>query len=334
MSEPLIYIRHKLSHNGLTSYKQFENCNRKYHASSLSNLLNQSQFLSDIMKQYLEMYNDESDIMKRKKIIEQVKALLNPIDFKVWLMQIKEDRVLNISQSRAVKRYAGKLCYYSGVRKFESKKSGKFHMKVAFLTLTTPEGTPVSSSINAFNHFLDYLRRTANCVYVWKKELGEKNNALHYHILINNFIPYYIVAWKWKRLLLSEGVIWPSNEKGEHTNSHYRIELPRTKKLVSHYIAKYLSKAHELPKSLGYVWGKSSILDDCKETIIDEGENMEDELLLIESNYRVIGDKFVKHTCIDLLSLKNICPKIYSLFLKQYEEFKSTLTQPQRFQFI
>jgi hypothetical protein len=148
------------------------------------------------------------------------------------------------------------------------------------------------------------------------------------------FLPYYLVDWKWKRLLLAEGVQWPTNEKGEPTKSHYRIELPKNKKLVAHYIAKYMSKAHELPKKYGYIWGKSEVLKECKEYIIDEGEGFEDELTIIEHNYKTIGDKYVKHSCVDLLSLKEICPKIFALFKEQYLDFQSRISLTQRFQTV
>jgi hypothetical protein len=137
--------------------------------------------------------------------------------------QNKNVRNLNESQSRRVKRYCSKLCYYSGVRKFKNKKDKEFSMKVAFLTLTAPSGVTHKQFLKAFDHFIDYIRRTANCTYVWKKELGEKSGNLHVHLLINNFIPFYIVSWKWKRLLTAEGVVWPKNDKGKDTEAHTRI---------------------------------------------------------------------------------------------------------------
>lgn len=334
MDNAFFYNRYKLSHNGITVFKAFEGYHRKIKKNSLSNLLNNNGSLSELLEDYKSMYFETTDKERRQKVIECVKSISEQSEINKFMLSIKEDRNLSINQSKKVKRYAGKLCYYSATRKFESKKNGKFYMKVAFLTLTVPEGTLPTQSLKAFNHFLDYLRRTANCVYVWKKELGEKNNNLHYHILINNFLPYYIVSWKWKRLLLQEGVIWPNNEKGLPTTSHTRIELPKNKKLVAHYISKYMSKAHELPKEYGYIWGKSDILQDCKELIIEEGDGFEDELTVIQDNYKTIGDKYVKHSCIDLLSIKNVCPKIFEVFIAQYHDFQNRMTLTQRFQTV
>jgi len=244
------------------------------------------------------------------------------------------ERTLSPAQSRKCKSYCNKLAYYSATRMFTSKKSGTHNMRVAFITLTTPKSATYAQSLAAFEKFLDYLRRTANCVFVWKKELGEQNRNLHYHILVNNFIPYYIISWKWKRLLLSEGVVWPTNEKGEHTDSHYRIELPRSKKLVGSYIAKYMSKAYALPRTFGYVFGHSAILDECKELTMTEGDEFWNELNDIARHSRKIGDDYVVHMCIDLLHVKAFAPGIGALFEKQYLSFCEALTMTQKFNTI
>ncbi|MEY2702351.1 MAG: hypothetical protein RLY43_984 [Bacteroidota bacterium] len=294
----VVYDNYKLSHSGVTKYRMFEGFSRSLHHNSLSNLLHQNV----------------NQLESTEKENEEITT-----------------RHLNNQQSKKLKRYCAKLCYYSATRIFESKKSGKYKMKVSFLTLTAPEGTSNEQFLKSFDGFLDYLRRTANCVYVWKKELGETNKKLHVHLLINNFLPFYIVSWKWKRLLLSNNVIWPKNEQEKDTDSHYRIELPKSKKMVSSYIAKYMSKAYELPKSCGYVWGKSSVIDECKEITFSEGEINEDELRAIGDKYKIVGDDFVKHVCVDLLTVKDIAPTIFEAFEKQYMDFVQKITLPQKF---
>jgi hypothetical protein len=185
--------------------------------------------------------------------------------------------------------------------------------------------------LDAFNHFLDYLRRTANAVFVWKKELGESGEKLHFHLMINNFIPFYIVSWKWKRLLINEGVSWPLNEKGIATDSHYRIELPRSRQKIGHYISKYMSKAYALPQEYGYISGHSKLLDTCAEIHIIESDLPLEELNRIMSSRKVIRSEFMSHVCVDLLHVKAIAPKIGALFEEQYIKFCETLTLPQKF---
>lgn len=296
----LVYDQFKLSHSGITRYTVFENVPRKHHNNSLKNLLNYTQITGEVLESQAE---------------------------------VKKTRNLNPQQSKKVKRYCSKLSYYSGVRKFKSKKGIDYSMRVGFLTLTAPEETTHAQFLKAFDHFLDYLRRTANCVYVWKKELGETNGKLHVHIMLNNYIPYYIVSWKWKRLLVAEGVNWPKNEKGKDTTAHTRIELPHSAEEIGHYMSKYMGKAFELDEDCGYIWGKSKILDECKEGTFTESELDSDELSAIQKAGKTVGDSYVTHVCIDLLKVKKIAPKVFDIFEKQYMKFTELITMPTNFEY-
>jgi hypothetical protein len=287
--EPLVYWTSKLSHNGITSYKQFEHCGRRMHKHSLLNLV----------------------------------QTVIPTD----------TRNLNETQSRKTRSLCQKLAYYSGTRSFSSKKTGTHNFKIAFLTLTAPSSASPEQSLAAFDHFLDYLRRTANAVFVWKKELGETGRALHFHIMLNNFIPYYIVNWKWKRLLINEGIIWPLNADGKPTESHYRIELPRSNKAIGHYLSKYMSKAYALPRIYGYISGHSKLLDECTDIKIIESDIPFDELERIMNGHKVIHGSYMSHICVDLLRVKKIAPKIGALFESQYLQFVEILTLPQKFNY-
>jgi hypothetical protein len=246
----------------------------------------------------------------------------------------REERTLNVAQSRKVKSACNKLSYYTQTRVFTSKASGTYRMKVAFLTLTAPDGALDSQVLSAFEHFLDYLRRTANCHYVWKKELGEHSQRLHFHIIVNNFIPHYIVSWKWKRLLIAEGVTWPSHKDGREYKAHTRIEMPRSKKAVGNYIAKYMSKAYPIKKEMGYVWGQSEILKKLGEVSFIEGDTPWDELHEIAHHSKCIGDDFVSILCCDLLTCKPYAPLIGALFEDQYIRISDVITLPQKFHFV
>lgn len=301
---------YKLTDKGIVSFKSFEGYSRRLHHNSLANLLN---------------YNpDSSDYWKEGKPFDE------SLGFGV--KDVKDYRLLNKQQAREVRKMCDKLSYYTGKRKFIVKKKKEYSMKVAFITLTTPPNCSDQQSLKAFDGFLDYLRRTANCVYVWKKELGEDSNRLHYHIMVNNFVPYYIISWKWKRLLLNQGVIWSLNEKGEETNSHSRIELPRNEKQTGKYISKYVAKDCELKRELGYIWGCSDVLRELKEVVLIESEVENDELWNLIKSYKTITTDYVGIVCCDLTKVKKLAPMLYNIFMKQYFNFRDTLTLPQRFQ--
>lgn len=297
----VVYNAYKLTHSGITGYKVFEGFDRKMKKKSLENLVNQNGGTAENL---------------------------------TYANNKKFTRTLSPAQSRRCKSLCQKLCYYSATRSFTSKKTGKYHFKVAFLTLVAPASTEPGQFLKAFDHFIDYLRRTANCIYVYKKELGETGNKLHVHILINNFIPFYIVSWKWKRLLINEGVEWPNNKAGKDTTSHYRIELPKSKKMVASYIAKYMSKAYELPKQYGYLTGHSQEIDACREIQLFEGTELEEEIFKMCQKYKIVGTKYVKHLCVDLMTIKDMFPGIFALFEKQYLNFSETLTLLQKFKYV
>jgi len=328
---PLVFYQSKLSHNGITGYKVFEGFPRKAHKNSLRNLLNQKVCNDDLIKHLSSLFRMSLNNDERSRICDQAVDMLSPSDYQAFLHSIYLYRKLNPNQSRKLKSLCTKLSYYSATRTFTSKKTGTYTFRVAFLTLTAPQNATVRQRLKAFESFLDYIRRTAHCVYVAKKELGEESQQLHFHLLINNFIPFYIIEWKWRRLLIAQGVEWPLNAKGQPTTSHYRIEIPRSRKLIAHYIAKYMSKAYALPGECGYISCHSRILDECEESKFIENELPDKEIQAIMSKSKVIRGDYVTHVCCDLLKVKAIAPTIGALFEFQYQQFAMRLTLPQRF---
>jgi hypothetical protein len=329
--EAFVYRNLKLTNSGIISYKVFQNCHRKMRESSLRNLINNKSARSEIFVNLLAQFNQTTSDDQKKEVYDQALCYLNDQELKEFYDSTNKVRTLSPAQSRKIRQLCSKLYYYSQTRKFTSKKSGSYSMRCAFLTLTTPSSCTDVQSLNAFNHFLDYIQRTANCVYVYKKELGSEGHRLHYHLLINNFIPYYIVAWKWKRLLINEGVQWEVNKEGKETESHYRIELPRSRKSTAHYIAKYMSKGEGLPGNCGLISSHSSILDELREVTIIESDVDCDELNRICSKSKVLKGEYVSIICCDLLRHQKIAPELYSLFYDQYLKFSESITLPQKF---
>lgn len=327
----LVYEAAKLSHNGVCAYKVFENCYHFPTKSSLSNLLSSCIKGSESMTELVKSYKEATDDIQRNEINMQAIQLFSQDEYDRYLTFTRQSRRLNSAQSRKVRQMSERLSFYSQSRTFTSSKSGSYKMKVAFLTLTTPSTASPAQSLAAFETFLNYLSRTANCHYVWKKELGDENHHLHYHLIINNFIPYYLVNWKWKRALIAEGVVWPSGSDGKDANAHYRIEIPKSKKQTASYIAKYLSKAYDLPGSYGYIAGWSRILTELKEIVITEGDSLHQSLYSLVRNVKCICRDFTSFYCIDLLSCKDQSAEIFELFEQHYIKWSNLITLPQKF---
>lgn len=331
---PIVYYSHKLTHNGIVSYKTFENSFRRIHVNSMSNLLTYSGLSLNLTDDFVERYKKAISDVERSRINDQAIAELDQEEWERFLSKTRQQRHLNPAQSRKIRSLCDKLAYYSANRTFKSKRTGTYTMRLAFLTLTAPESATPAQSLSAFATFIDYIARTANCNYVWKKELGEKHQQLHFHVVVNNFIPYYLVAWKWKRALIAQGVKWPKNEKGVDSSSHYRIELPRSRKAVSHYISKYMSKAFDLPGEYGYISGFSKAISQLKEIVLTDHDIPQFELDSLVNSSKFIRTDFVSLLLTDLLKVKDIAPSVYSLFYEQYQRFSEALTLPQKFSII
>ncbi len=329
-----VYEVSKLTHNGIVGYKRFEGLTRKISKNSFDNLLNCSNMSDESIGSLVNEFKNAKNSLEEGQVNNKAIQLLNQEQYNIYLVKTHQSRALNSKQSRQVRKMSEKLSYYTQTRKFTSKKSGEYKMKIAFLTLTAPINSNPQQLLSAFTKFLEYLHRTANCNYVWKKELGETNKHLHFHIVINNFIPYYIVAWKWKRLLIGEGVSFTTKDSNNDTNAHTRIELPRSTKEVSHYISKYMSKAYELPGDYGYIAGFSNCLNKLPEIVIEPDSPVCEEIRQLMKISKVIKHDYVTIVCVDLLKVKDQFPKLFSVFEKQYLENSNQITLPQKFNYV
>lgn len=308
---PLVYVQHKIKHSGILSYKVFEGFSRSMSKNSLANL--------HLSNKYYTSTDDEGNEITLKEVTTN-----DSIKFPTF----------SLAMAKRCKTYCQKLTYYSATRYFTGKGDKKYSMKVGFITLTAPNSFKNEEIEAAFQKFIDYLHRTANCEYVYKKELGSKSGYLHYHILVNNFVPYYIIRDKWKRLLMNENYHWPTDESGKPYSAHYRVELPRKAKVVASYIAKYMSKEQVFPSACGRLWGKSKLLDSIEEATLIENDLPIDEYTRLLEKYKVIKDTIITLVCCDPLKLKKIAPEIYACFEFYYMKASQLITHEQRFKFV
>lgn len=295
----LVYWQHKISHNGLCTYKVFENCTRSISQNSINNL---TQFSNE---------KREKDSTSNTEVAPSISKATSK-------------RIFRVSQ---------KLAYYSGTRKFTNSKGKEFSFRINFLTLTAPNNFTTQQINKAFEHFLDYVSRTANCNFVYKKEVGFKSGHFHIHMLLNNFIPYYVVSWKWKRLLMAQNPEWPQTEAGKDYNAHTRIEIPHNKRQTTSYIAKYLTKDGHVYENVGRLWGCSRVLNDTKEYTFIENDIDREEYEKLTKVFKTIQDDFMTFICFNPLDVKRLCPKLYKVFNEMYTEFCQKITLPQKFTF-
>lgn len=91
-----------------------------------------------------------------------------------------------------------------------------FNFKLCFITLTLPSKQlhPTSQiTKECFNQFLTELRSQFNVNnYVWKLEF-QQNRNVHYHIVTDSYIDYYIVRKVWNRIINKLGYVDRYTEK-------------------------------------------------------------------------------------------------------------------------
>jgi hypothetical protein len=169
-----------------------------------------------------------------------------------------------LAKSKHVKTYSGVELY---------------NFKISFITLTLPskQRTCTKECNNLLlNTFLTEIRqRTKMTNYVWRLEF-QKNGNVHYHIVTDTYIDYYLLKKVWNKILKNNGYIEPYAAKFKSlslleynnlTNSDKKVdfniiakrfangkkmnwESPPSvdvksvisKKAIANYISKYFSK--------------------------------------------------------------------------------------------
>lgn len=126
----------------------------------------------------------------------------------------------------------------------------KWWFRLAFITLTlsdTQAHTDDYIKEHMLQPFLYWLQRYYNCSYVWKAET-QINGNIHFHITVDQFVPWKSVRAKWNKILakhnyckvLQDG----SNDKGD---SATQIKAVLNEKKCAKDIANYVAKKDMLP---------------------------------------------------------------------------------------
>ena len=113
--------------------------------------------------------------------------------------------------NRNLKSKINWLYYLSKSRKIETyNKKIIFNFKIGFLTLTLPTVQQHPTSFitkNIFNQFLTEIRQRVKMQnYVWRLEF-QKNGNVHYHIVTDSYIDYYLALNIWNRCLSKYGYV-------------------------------------------------------------------------------------------------------------------------------
>ena len=154
--------------------------------------------------------------------------------------------VSNIAR-RKMSRAIDYLVLMSVEKKVKERFTGKMiTFKVAFITLTLPskqihtDSELINKCLNQFMIEAKKYYQVKN--YVWRAE-KQKNGNLHFHIILDKFIPWYEMRNRWNRIVNKLGYVDRFQEKhGHSTPNSTDIHSTRKIKDIRKYLAKYMSK--------------------------------------------------------------------------------------------
>lgn len=118
---------------------------------------------------------------------------------------------LSDNANRTLKKKISWLYYLAKSKQVKTYNGNSiFNFKIGFITLTLPskQRTPtISCNSDLLNVFLTEIRqRTKMENYVWRLEF-QKNGNVHYHLVTDTYIDYYLVLKIWNKILKNNGYI-------------------------------------------------------------------------------------------------------------------------------
>lgn len=136
----------------------------------------------------------------------------------------KSNGIVSKQAAKKMSKASDYLLLLSGTKKSVNHKSGKvFKFKVAFVTLTLPSAQIHDDKeiINTcLNQFLIEIKKYYHVKnYIWRAE-KQKNGNIHFHLLIDKFIPYQELRDRWNRVLSKLGYIqrYRDEQRRWHSN--------------------------------------------------------------------------------------------------------------------
>lgn len=271
---------------------------------------------------------------------------------------------VSVQARRKVGKAIDYLLYMANDKLLPNTAHGKgYNFKIAFITLTLPsnqihpDNQIKSECLNQFLIELRYRFHVAN--YIWRAE-KQKNGNIHFHLLIDKFIPWSEIRDRWNRITNKLGYVdrYRDQMRSFHSGGfHQRKELleswsyksqikaykagkandwhnPNSTdihslyriKRVKEYITKYCTKEDVTNEVNGRLWSCNEELSDIKGAtmIIDSDcQSQLDKIILHHQSDVYRSDYFtVIHVSVQSLIDLN-CDSLYYLF-SQYmlQKFK------------
>jgi hypothetical protein len=265
------------------------------------------------------------------------------------------DNKLSVATRNKISKSIRYLNYVTLNKKVDDHHTRKsINFKIAFITLTL--SSPQIHSDNEIknkllNHlFIELKNKYKVNNYVWRCE-KQLNGNVHFHILVDNFIPHGELREIWNRLQNKLGYIDRYTEKMNnikfkdyaklfHTKSKYTIEqirkayakgkstswkFPNSTDIhslqfindIDSYLCKYMSKDEQNKDIEGRLWGCSQSLSNIKGGVAIVDTNISAELTKLYSTgkARFFTGDYYTIAFVDIMFLKYIgCNLLFELY--------------------
>jgi len=225
--------------------------------------------------------------------------------------------------------------------------TGKYvNFKCAFITLTLPstqihdDKVIINQCLNSFLNECRQYYQVRN--YVWRAE-KQKNGNIHFHLVIDKFIPWNEMRNRWNRIVNKLGYVDRFHEKHNHrTPNSTDIHSTRKIKNLKAYLVKYMSKqpevdveeqstAESVKLQTGRIWGCNHELSQTRglNLIIDNEVSEELTKILKDPKLRVYETAYFTVYYLDYHRLKtngsDLLFKYFSDYLFQQLGFEEQL---------
>jgi len=206
------------------------------------------------------------------------------------------------------------------------------NFRLAFVTVTLP--VQQSHSDNDIKKhclipFLDNLKKTHFVTqFIWRAE-KQQNGNIHFHLVINAPIPWYMIRYHWNKQINKLGYIDRFYLMHKHRNPPTeQIVAPKKIKNLQSYLAKYLVKSDSENKVQGKNYGISQNLREFKPPICDRFSPLWNTIQQIKQLFKpkIIDGDFFKIMIIPFNSyFKYLDTSIKDFFIKYFQSYNLSL---------
>jgi len=206
------------------------------------------------------------------------------------------------------------------------------NFRLAFVTLTLPVKqfhTDNDIKKNCLAPFIDNLCKTHSVTqYIWRAE-KQVNGNLHFHMIINAPIPFYMIRYQWNKQLNKLGYIDKFYLKHGHRNPPTeQIVAPKKIKNLQSYLTKYLTKTQGLNQVQGKNYGISQNLRSFKFPVCERFAPLWNTIQQLKQHFKpkIITGDFFKILVLSFHKyFKYLDDTLKTFFVNYFQSYKLTL---------